>query len=312
MPQYRQATRRFLATVLFTDIVGSTERAAELGDRQWRELLERHHAIVRRELKAFEGREMDTAGDGFFAVFESPERAVRCAESITMAVVPLGIQVRAGVHMGECEVVGGKVGGMAVAIGARVVGLAGPGEVLVSGSVRDLMTGSDRHFEGGAPQELKGVADQWRVYRLVPENADVDAAASRRWSMVPLYTRHQKRRTIAVLAAVLVVALALTTAYVLTRSDADVIVGENAVGVLEGGQGDGAVSVGERPDGCRCRGRQRSGSPTPQTTPCRASTCDTHDVGADHPSGRRPRASRWGPARCGWRTRATRRCRGST
>ena len=164
----RQVTRRFLATVLFTDIVGSTERAAELGDRAWRDLLERHHAVVRRELKAFHGREIDTAGDGFFALFEAPERAVRCAESIIAAVGSLGLQVRAGVHTGECEVIGGGVGGMAVHIGARVAALAGPGEVLVTGSVRDLMTGSDRHFDGGEPRQLKGVADPWPVYRLVP------------------------------------------------------------------------------------------------------------------------------------------------
>ena len=154
--------------MLFTDIVGSTERAAELGDRAWRDLLERHHAVVRRELKAFHGREIDTAGDGFFALFEAPERAVRCAESIIAAVGSLGLQVRAGVHTGECEVIGGGVGGMAVHIGARVAALAGPGEVLVTGSVRDLMTGSDRHFDGGEPRQLKGVADRWPVYRLVP------------------------------------------------------------------------------------------------------------------------------------------------
>ena len=168
VPLRRQVTRRFLATVLFTDIVGSTERAAELGDRAWRDLLERHHAVVRRELKAFHGREIDTAGDGFFALFEAPERAVRCAESIVAAVGSLGLQVRAGVHTGECEVIGREVGGMAVHIGSRVAALAGPGEVLVTGSVRDLMTGSDRHFAGGEPRELKGVADRWPVYRLVP------------------------------------------------------------------------------------------------------------------------------------------------
>ena len=180
--------------MLFTDIVGSTERAAELGDRAWRDLLERHHAVVRRELKAFHGREIDTAGDGFFALFEAPERAVRCAESIIAAVGSLGLQVRAGVHTGECEVIGGGVGGMAVHIGARVAALAGPGEVLVTGSVRDLMTGSDRHFEGGEPRQLKGVADRWPVYRLVPEEVNGEALASRRPSMVPLYTRRQRRR----------------------------------------------------------------------------------------------------------------------
>ncbi len=250
MPQRRLATRRFLATVLFTDIVGSTERAAQLGDRGWRDLVERHNALVRRELKVFGGREMDTAGDGFFAVFEAPERAVRCAESITAAVAPLGIAVRAGVHMGECEMVGGKVGGMAVVIGARIAALAGAGQVLVSGSVRDLMTGSDRHFEGGEPQTLKGVEDPWRVYRLVPDEVNAEAVASRRPSIVPLYTRRQRRRLVVALAAVLVVALAVTAGYLLTRSAPTVTVGENAVGVI--GPGDeprisAAVDVGQRP-----------------------------------------------------------------
>ena len=217
MPQRRLATRRFLATVLFTDIVGSTERAAQLGDRAWRDLLERHNAVVRRELRAFGGQEMDTAGDGFFAVFEAPERAVHCAESITSAVAPLGIRVRAGVHMGECEIVAGKVGGMAVTIGARIAALAGPGEVLVSGSVRDLMTGSGARFEGGEQRTLKGVEDRWRVYRLVPEVADGDAVASRRPSMVPLYTRRQRRRLAVAVAGVTVVVLTLSTAYLLRR-----------------------------------------------------------------------------------------------
>src|SRR5512133_2085370 len=177
---------RVLATILFTDIVGSTERAAQLGDRAWRELLERHHALIRRQLVRFRGREIDTAGDGFFALFEAPERAVRCAESIIAAVGSLGLQVRAGVHTGECEVIGGGLGGMAVHIGARVAALAGPGEVLVTGSVRDLMTGSDRHFDGGEPRQLKGVADPWPVYRLVPDEVNGEALASRRPSMVPL------------------------------------------------------------------------------------------------------------------------------
>jgi ABC-type transport system substrate-binding protein len=236
--------------VLFTDIVGSTERAAQLGDRAWRELLERHHAVVRRELKAFRGREMDTAGDGFFAVFEAPERAVRCAESITSAVASLGIQVRAGVHTGECEIIGGKVGGMAVNIGARVAALAAPGQVLVSGSVRDLMTGSDRHFEGGERHALKGVAGEWWVYRLVFEEISGDASTSGRPSMLPLYTRRQRRGVFVVLAAVLVVALAVSTGYLLVRSDADVVLGENAVGVIGPGEDprvSAAVGVGQRP-----------------------------------------------------------------
>jgi peptide/nickel transport system substrate-binding protein len=250
VPQHRQGTRRFLATVLFTDIVGSTERAAQLGDRAWRDVLERHNAIVRRELRAYNGREMDTAGDGFFAVFETPERAVRCAEAITSAVRSLDIEVRAGVHTGECEVMGGKVAGMTVVIGARIAALAEAGQVLVSGSVRDLMTGSGRHFEGGDARTLKGVEDQWRVYRLVPEVLDGDAGPTRRQSLVPLYTRHQRRRLLALLTAAVVVVVSVSTGYVLTRSEADVVIGENAVGVI--GPGDtpkisAAAHVGHRP-----------------------------------------------------------------
>jgi YVTN family beta-propeller protein len=248
--QRRLATRRFLATVLFTDIVGSTSRAAELGDRAWRDVLERHNAVVRRELKAFGGREMDTAGDGFFAVFETPERAVRCAESVVSAVVPLGLEVRAGVHTGECEVIGGKVGGMAVTIGARIAALAGAGQVLVSRSVRDLMTGSGRAFEGGEARELKGVADRWRVYRLVPDDAFGDEVTDRRRSLVPLYTARQRRRLVAMVAGVLVVVLAVTAGYVLTRPKAEVVVGENAVGVIGPGGTPRAgvvVGVGQRP-----------------------------------------------------------------
>ena len=131
-------TERVLATVLFTDIVGATEKAARLGDRRWRELLESHHQVVRRELARFRGREIDTAGDGFFAAFDGPARAVRCARAVASAVQPLGIEVRAGAHTGECEVMGDKIGGIAVHIGARVAACAGPSEVLVSSTVKDL------------------------------------------------------------------------------------------------------------------------------------------------------------------------------
>ncbi|MBA2383050.1 MAG: adenylate/guanylate cyclase domain-containing protein [Actinobacteria bacterium] len=155
---------RVLATVLFTDIVGSTELAAELGDRRWRELVERHHATVRTLLARYRGTEMDTAGDGFFAAFEGPARAVRCALAITDAVRPLGIEVRAGLHTGEVERVDAKVGGLAVSIGARVAALAASSEVLVSQTVRDLMVGSDLVFADRGSHELKGVPGTWRVY----------------------------------------------------------------------------------------------------------------------------------------------------
>jgi class 3 adenylate cyclase len=156
--------QRWLATVLFTDIVGSTATAAELGDRKWHDLLERHHAIVRRELDRYGGKEIDTAGDGFFATFDGPARAVRCALAITGAVKELGLEVRAGVHTGEVELVDGKVGGIAVHIGARVAAEAAPGEVLVSSTVKDLVAGSGLRFGSWGTAELKGVPGEWRLF----------------------------------------------------------------------------------------------------------------------------------------------------
>jgi pimeloyl-ACP methyl ester carboxylesterase len=157
---------RSLATVLFTDVVGSTEKVAELGDRRWKELVEEHHRRVRGQLARFRGREIDTAGDGFFASFDGPARAVRCAGSIIDAVTPLGIEVRAGVHTGEVETIDDKVGGMAVVIGARVGASAGPSEVLVSQTVKDLVAGSGLAFQDAGEHELKGVPDRWRLYRV--------------------------------------------------------------------------------------------------------------------------------------------------
>ena len=155
---------RVLATVLFTDIVGSTEKAVELGDRGWRELLERHHALIRRELVRFRGAELDVAGDGFFARFDGPARAVRCARAITLGVRELGLEVRAGLHTGECEVMDGKVGGIAVHIGARVAKEAAPGEVLVSNTVKDLVAGSGIAFRDRGAAELKGVPGELRLF----------------------------------------------------------------------------------------------------------------------------------------------------
>jgi pimeloyl-ACP methyl ester carboxylesterase len=158
---------RVLATVLFTDIVGSTRRAAELGDRRWRELVSTHDAAVRRQLQRFRGREIDTAGDGFLATFDGPARAVRCAQSIGEAVRELGIDVRAGIHTGECELDGAKIRGIAVHTGARVASLAGPGEVLISKTVKDLVAGSGLEFEDRGVHELKGVPGEWQVYAAV-------------------------------------------------------------------------------------------------------------------------------------------------
>jgi class 3 adenylate cyclase len=157
---------RVLATILFTDIVGSTEKAVALGDAGWRDLLQQHHTLVRRQLARFQGRELDTAGDGFFASFDGPARAIRCADAITHSVRELGLEVRAGLHTGECEAVDGKIGGIAVHIGARVAKEAGPGEVLVSGTVRDLVAGSGLEFRDRGATELKGVPGEWRLFAL--------------------------------------------------------------------------------------------------------------------------------------------------
>jgi class 3 adenylate cyclase len=165
---------RVLATIVFTDIVGSTERAAALGDGRWRDLLDNHDTVVRHELQRFGGREVNTAGDGFVATFASPSAALACADEIVNAVRVLGIEVRVGIHAGEVQVRGAlknDVAGMAVHIGARVAALAGPGEVLVSSTVRDIVTGSRRMFAERGEYELKGVPDRWRLYALVREQA---------------------------------------------------------------------------------------------------------------------------------------------
>jgi class 3 adenylate cyclase len=157
---------RVLATILFTDIVGSTAKAVELGDRRWRELVEEHHVLVRGQLARYRGRELDTAGDGFFASFDGPARAIRCACAITEGVHALGIDVRAGLHTGECESIEGKVGGIAVHIGARVASEAAAGEVLVSSTVKDLVAGSGLQFEERGAATLKGVPGEWRLYAV--------------------------------------------------------------------------------------------------------------------------------------------------
>jgi class 3 adenylate cyclase len=158
---------RALATVLFTDIVGSTERARALGDRDWRDLLERHHSLVRNELARYRGHEVDTAGDGFFATFDGPARGIRCARSIVDAVRAIGLEVRTGLHTGEVELAADSVRGIAVHTGARVAALARPGEVLVSGTVKDLIAGSGIELVDRGTHELKGIPGEWRLFALV-------------------------------------------------------------------------------------------------------------------------------------------------
>jgi class 3 adenylate cyclase len=160
----RGGSERVLATVLFTDIVDSTGLASRLGDSAWRDLLQRHHTIVRRELARFQGRELDTAGDGFFAAFDGPARAVLAASAIRDSLRTLELEIRAGLHTGECEVSDGKIAGIAVSIGARISSLAAPGEVLVSSTVKDLVAGSGLQFEDRGEHHLKGVPEAWRLF----------------------------------------------------------------------------------------------------------------------------------------------------
>ena len=160
------ADDRVLATVLFTDIVDSTRRAVEMGDREWHALLDAHDAIVRVQLNRFRGREVNTSGDGFLAMFDGPQRAIRCAMAIRDAVQTLGIEVRAGLHTGECEVRGDDIGGIGVHIGARVSALAGPNDVLVSSTLRDLVIGSGLEFEDRGAHQLKGVPGEWRIFAV--------------------------------------------------------------------------------------------------------------------------------------------------
>lgn len=164
---------RILATILFTDIVESTAKAIELGDRRWRGLLERHHMLVRRELLRFRGREIDTAGDGFLASFDGPARAIRCACAIVESVHDLGLSIRAGLHTGECEVTDGKIAGIAVHTGARVAALAAADEVLVSSTVRDLVAGSGIRFDEKGAHELKGIPGQWRLFAVQQRPRDI-------------------------------------------------------------------------------------------------------------------------------------------
>ena len=157
---------RALLTVLFTDIVGSTDRAVELGDRRWRDLLDTHRMVVRRELARYRGKEVNTTGDGFLATFDGPARAIRCAIRIREELRQIGLEIRVGLHTGECELYGDDIGGIAVHIGARVEASAVPGEVLVSSTVKDLVVGSGLQFEDRGTHTLKGIPDEWRLFAV--------------------------------------------------------------------------------------------------------------------------------------------------
>jgi YVTN family beta-propeller protein len=255
---------RFLTTVLFTDIVGSTEHAAELGDRAFHELIQLHHGIVRSALRRNGGREVDTAGDGFFAVFDAPAAAVDCALEVAIAVrEQLGIEIRAGLHVGEVEQRGAKVGGIAVHIGSRIMSAAGASEVLVSGTVRDLTTGAGLTFEDRGVRELKGVPGQWPVYAVAragraspgpeagPDRAARRAAAVRRAHARPIWQR--RPRLIAGISLVLALVMASGGLFIWSpwRPPALAAVAENSVGVIDVDRAEvvGAVRVGARPGG---------------------------------------------------------------
>ncbi|MGH7556397.1 MAG: adenylate/guanylate cyclase domain-containing protein, partial [Gemmatimonadota bacterium] len=182
---------RSFATLLFTDIVGSTERAAELGDRGWHELLSEHHGRVRREIRRFGGHESNTAGDGFLATFERPASAIRCAWAIRESLRELGLEMRAGVHAGEIEREGREVGGIAVHIGARAAAAAQPGEILVTSTAKELVTGTGFRFEDRGQHRLKGVPDEWRLYALANLPSGGVAATRRTGRLIPELTTRQ-------------------------------------------------------------------------------------------------------------------------
>ena len=253
---------RFLTTVLFTDIVGSTEHAAELGDRAWRELIQLHHAIVRSALRRHGGREVDTAGDGFFAVFDAPAAAVDCALEVADAVRELGIEVRAGLHVGEVEEHGSKVGGIAVHIGARIMSAGGASDVMVSSTVRDLTAGAGLSFEDRGVRELKGVPGQWSLYAVArsagatgapeaAERASRRSAAVRRAQARPVWQR--RPRLVAGVSVMLALLLAVGGLIMWSpwRPPALAAVAENSIGVIDIDRAEvvGAVRVGARPGG---------------------------------------------------------------
>lgn len=173
--RHSSSTDRVLATVMITDIVGSTERAAAIGDTAWKTVRERHDALVRQQLPRFGGRELKQTGDGFLATFDGPARAVDCAEAVREAIRELGLELRVGIHTGECEVIGDDITGMAVNIAARIAGLAGPSEVLVSSTVRDLVVGSNLRFVDAGAHQLKGVPEEWRVFQVAEATTGEDA-----------------------------------------------------------------------------------------------------------------------------------------
>jgi class 3 adenylate cyclase/streptogramin lyase len=239
----RRAPGRTLATVLFTDIVGSTEMAGEMGDRQWREILARHHRLIRRELKRFGGREVETAGDSFFVTFSEPASAIRCGLAIAEAVQELGIEVRVGIHTGEAEVADGRPRGIAVHIAARVMALAGRGEVLVSSTVRDLVTGANLTFDDRGFYTLKGLDGEWRLFSLTAVNGssrrpplEAEEAARRRAAIQP--TPVLRRRIGVAGGAVALVVVAAVFVWLVSRPSSLESVPSDSVGRIDPKSGD--------------------------------------------------------------------------
>ncbi len=233
---------------MFTDIVGSTELATRLGDADWRQLLSRHNSMIRKQLKRFGGREVDTAGDGFFARFEQPARAIACARALTEAFDRQGLQIRVGIHMGEVEIVGNNLAGIAVHIGSRLMSQAGPNEIVVSSTVRDLVSGSDLHFEDKGLHELKGVPSQWHLYALQPPERE----AKEREGLPQLQAEPEAKPLVTPLRALIaaaVVALAVIAAVVLFTGRGLPPPKVNTVAKIDPNSGAvlGAVPVGTTP-----------------------------------------------------------------
>ncbi|MEO8476527.1 MAG: ABC transporter substrate-binding protein [Actinomycetota bacterium] len=256
----RRSDSRVLAAVLFTDIVNSSAMASSVGDARWKELIARHHGIVRRELKRFGGRELDTAGDGFFASFGEPAAAIRCACAASESVRELGIEIRAGVHFGECEQVGEKLGGIAVVVGARVMSLGGPGDVLVTATTSPLVAGAGFGFQDRGAHSLKGVEGEWHVLAVSEVDGEPRSKptepdeAERRLAQVqpspPLSRRWLTSRPWAVGAGIALVLALVAASIPLLRSGDDVIhLGANSIGHInaDGASLDFATALGQRP-----------------------------------------------------------------
>ncbi len=263
MPGGRGGPDRFLTTVLMTDIVGSTDHAAELGDAAWRDLIAQHHAVVRAALKRHGGRELDTAGDGFFATFDAPANAVACALEIVDQVKQLGIEVRAGIHVGEVEQVGRKVGGISVPIASRIMSIAEPSEVLVSSTVRDLVTGSRLTFEDRGVRELKGVPGEWHMYAVGRPNSEPDesidataarerrASAVRRAAARPIWQRRPRLVAAGIVGLAIVVATAGLLVWKPWQGPALAGVKVDSIGVIDPDRNEftGEIRVGTQPGG---------------------------------------------------------------